>query len=211
MKKSHAIAACLPAEAGAEPAVRSRVMRRAVLGLGASALLAGCGFKLRAAPDFAFDSLVMNASPSSPLAAELSRSLAANGRVQVLPASALAAATAAANPAAVAASGAASAPAAAGNQVIFDLPQELREKVVVGLNSSGQVREFQLRTRIHFRLRTPQGKELIPDTELVQQRDITFNEAAVLAKEAEESLLYRDMQTDLVQQLMRRLAAIRSL
>jgi LPS-assembly lipoprotein len=131
--------------------------------------------------------------------------------VQVLPASALAAATAAANPPAVAASGAASAPAAAGNQVIFDLPQELREKVVVGLNSSGQVREFQLRTRIHFRLRTPQGKELIPDTELVQQRDITFNEAAVLAKEAEESLLYRDMQTDLVQQLMRRLAAIRSL
>jgi LPS-assembly lipoprotein len=211
MKNSHAIAACLPAEAGAEPAVRSRVMRRAVLGLGASALLAGCGFKLRAAPDFAFDSLVMNASPSSPLAAELSRSLAANGRVQVLPASALAAATAAANPAAVAASRAASAPAAGGNQVIFDLPQELREKVVVGLNSSGQVREFQLRTRIHFRLRTPQGKELIPDTELVQQRDITFNEAAVLAKEAEESLLYRDMQTDLVQQLMRRLAAIRSL
>jgi LPS-assembly lipoprotein len=212
MKKSHAIApVSLPAEAGAALAERCRVTRRAVLGLGASALLAGCGFKLRAAPDFAFDSLVMNASPSSPLAAELSRSLAANGRVQVLPASALAAATAAANPPAVAASGAASAPAAGGNQVIFDLPQELREKVVVGLNSSGQVREFQLRTRIHFRLRTPHGKELIPDTELVQQRDITFNEAAVLAKEAEESLLYRDMQTDLVQQLMRRLAAIRSL
>ena len=66
------------------------------------------------------------------------------------------------------------------NQVIFDLPQELREKVVVGLNSSGQVREFQLRTRIRFRLRsTAQGRELIPETELLQQRDITFNEAAV--------------------------------
>jgi LPS-assembly lipoprotein len=212
MKKTHAIPpVCRPAEGVTEPAARSRVARRAVLGLGSSVLLAGCGFKLRAAPDFAFDSLVMNASPSSPLAAELSRSLAANGRVQVLPASALAAATAAAAAPAIPASGAASAPSPARNQVIFDLPQELREKVVVGLNSSGQVREFQLRTRIHFRLRTPQGKELIPDTELVQQRDITFNEAAVLAKEAEESLLYRDMQTDLVQQLMRRLAAIRSL
>jgi LPS-assembly lipoprotein len=32
----------------------------------------------------------------------------------------------------------------------------------------------------------------------------------VLAKEAEESLLYRDMQSDLVQQLMRRLAAIKT-
>jgi LPS-assembly lipoprotein len=212
MKKTHVHSPRLVAsETGLAPAARSGLKRRAVLGLASAALLSGCGFQLRAAPDFAFDSLVMNASPSSPLAAELSRSLAANGRVQVLPATALAAATAAANPPAVAASGAASAPAVARNQVIFDLPQELREKVVVGLNSSGQVREFQLRTRIHFRLRTPQGKELIPDTELVQQRDITFNEAAVLAKEAEESLLYRDMQTDLVQQLMRRLAAIRSL
>jgi LPS-assembly lipoprotein len=212
MDKTHVLSPhSVSSEAGFHPEVPGGVKRRAVFGLAGAALLSGCGFQLRAAPDFAFDSLVMNASPSSPLAAELSRSLSANGRVQVLPATALAAATAAANPPAVAASGAASAPAAARNQVIFDLPQELREKVVVGLNSSGQVREFQLRTRIHFRLRTPQGKELIPDTELVQQRDITFNEAAVLAKEAEESLLYRDMQTDLVQQLMRRLAAIRSL
>ena len=65
--------------------------------------------------------------------------------------------------------------------------------------------------RLRFRLRTPQGKELIPETELLQQRDISFNESAVLAKEAEEGLLYRDMQTDIVQQLMRRLAAVKSL
>ena len=62
-----------------------------------------------------------------------------------------------------------------------------------------------------FKLRTPQGKELIPETEMLQQRDISFNEAAVLAKEAEEALLYRDMQTDIVQQLMRRLAAVKTL
>jgi LPS-assembly lipoprotein len=33
----------------------------------------------------------------------------------------------------------------------------------------------------------------------------------VLAKEAEDALLYRDMQTDLVQQIMRRLAALKTL
>ena len=55
------------------------------------------------------------------------------------------------------------------------------------------------------------GKELIPETELLQQRDISFNESAVLAKEAEEALLYRDMQTDIVQQLMRRLAAVKEI
>jgi LPS-assembly lipoprotein len=163
--------------------------RRVLIAAAAAALLAGCGFQLRQAPDFVFDSIAINGPGTSPLVNELRRSLAADGRLRVLPLGADA--------------------AQAG--VVLDVPTELREKVVVGLNASGQVREFQLRTRIRFRLRTPQGKELIPDTELLQQRDISFNEAAVLAKEAEEALLYRDMQTDLVQQLMRRLAAIRTL
>ena len=171
--------------------------RRVLLASGGAALLAGCGFQLRQAPDFAFDSIVINAAASSPLAAELRRSLAANGKVEVVSPTPTPAVTPA-TPAAV-----------RGGQVVFELPQELREKVVVGLNASGQVREFQLRLRIRFRVRTPQGRELIPETELLQQRDISFNEAAVLAKEAEESLLYRDMQADLVQQLMRRLAALR--
>ncbi|MFZ3126652.1 MAG: LPS assembly lipoprotein LptE, partial [Rhodoferax sp.] len=96
-------------------------------------------------------------------------------------------------------------------QVIVDILQELREKVVVGVNASGQVREFQLRLRVTFRMRTPQGRELINATEILQQRDISFNESAVLAKEAEEGLLYRDMQSDIVQQLLRRLAAIKQL
>jgi LPS-assembly lipoprotein len=163
--------------------------RRSFVASAGAALLAGCGFQLRQAPDFVFDSIAINAPGTSPLASELRRSLAADGRVQVLPAGT----------------------EAAKAKVVLDLPTELREKVVVGLNASGQVREFQLRTRIRFRLRTGQGKDLIPDTELLQQRDISFNEAAVLAKEAEEALLFRDMQSDLVQQLMRRLAAIRTL
>jgi LPS-assembly lipoprotein len=79
------------------------------------------------------------------------------------------------------------------------------------VTASGQVREFQLRIRLKFKLRTPSGKDIIPETELLVQRDISFNESAVLAKEAEEGLLYRDMQTDMVQQLLRRLAAIKEI
>lgn len=157
--------------------------------MGATGLLAGCGFQLRQAPDFVFDSIVINAPTNSPVAGELRRSLGSDGKVRVLPVGTQ----------------------AGQGRVVLELPVELREKVVVGMNASGQVREFQLRSRIRFKLRTPQGKELIPETELLQQRDISFNESAVLAKEAEESLLYRDMQTDIVQQLMRRLAAIKSL
>jgi LPS-assembly lipoprotein len=163
--------------------------RRNLLAAGGLALLAGCGFELRKAPDFAFDSIAVNAPATSLLGNELRRSLAADSRLRVLPAGA----------------------DVKDARVVLDLPTELREKVVVGLTASGQVREFQLRSRVRFRLRTPQGKELIAETELLQQRDISFNEAAVLAKESEEGLLYRDMQTDLVQQLMRRLAAIKTL
>lgn len=163
--------------------------RRLVLAAALPLAAAGCGFKLRQAPDFVFDEIVIGAGSGSPLGNELRRSFAADGKVAVV-----------VDPARMTAA-----------DVILFIDQEQREKVVVGLNASGQVREFQLRTRVKFRVATPQGKELIAQTELLQQRDISFNESAVLSKEAEEGLLYRDMQSDIVQQLMRRLAAIKSL
>lgn len=157
--------------------------RRPLLALPVLAL-AGCGFQLRKAPDFAFESILVPGIGSN-VGNDLRRSLASSGKLRVLPPDAP--------------------PTQA--QVVCDITYEVREKVVVGINASGQVREFQLRLRVRFRLRTPQGRELIPETELLVQRDISFNESAVLAKEAEEAVLYRDMQADLVQQLMRRLAA----
>lgn len=163
------------------------MQRRSLIAVPAAFALAACGFELRRAPEFAFKTISVP-SPGA-VATELRRTLGSAGTVRVLPATAR--------------------PEEA--QVILDVLSEIREKVVVGINASGQIREFQLRTRLHFRLRTPQGRELIPDTELLQQRDVSFNESAVLAKEAEEGLLYRDMQTDLVQQLMRRIAAVKQI
>jgi hypothetical protein len=80
-------------------------------------------------------------------------------------------------------------------QVVIDLLSDQREKVVVALNASGQVREFQLRVRVRFKVRTLQGKELIAPTEILQQRDINYSETLALAKETEEALLYKSMQT----------------
>jgi len=92
---------------------------------------------------------------------------------------------------------------------VFELLAEQQERSVVGLNASGQARELELRLRIRFRLRNQAGSELIAPTEIVQQRELSYNETLALAKEAEEALLYRDMRRDLVQQLVRRLAAAR--
>ena len=161
--------------------------RRSIVFLAAALALTGCGFELRKAPEFAFQSIAVPSG--SAVATELRRTLASAGTLKVLPPTAK--------------------PDEA--QVVLDITLDAREKVVVGINAAGQVREFQLRSRLKFRLRTPQGRELIPETELLQTRDVSFNESAVLAKEAEEGLLYRDMQTDLVQQLMRRIAAIKQI
>ncbi len=165
------------------------MQRRCMLAAGAALALTGCGFKLRGAPELAFRSLFVNVSETSPFGNEFKRNLTARSGVVLVE----------------------DAKAQAGADAILDILQETREKTVVGVNTSGQVREFQLRYRLRFRFRTPQGKELIAPTELLLQRDISFNESAVLAKEAEEGLIYRDMQSDLVQQLLRRLAAIKTL
>ncbi|MEJ7931577.1 LPS assembly lipoprotein LptE [Ramlibacter sp. AN1015] len=165
---------------------RRKVLRAAALvPLG---LVAGCGFQLRKAPDFAFASIYIAAPTGSPLANELRRNFASIDTVRLL---------APEQP-----------PASA--DVVLELGAEQRQKVVVGLTASGQVREFQLRSAVTFSLRTPAGRQLIAPTTLEQQRDVSFNESAVLAKEAEDNLLYRDMQSDLVQQLIRRVAAVKA-
>ena len=163
--------------------------RRQFLALCGLLALGACGFQLRGAPDLAFKSIYVGGAEGTALGNELRRNLTSLGTVQVI----------------------SDAASQASAQVVLDILAEQREKTVVGVNTSGQVREFQLRLRLKFRLRTPQGKDLITETEMLQQRDISFNESAVLAKEAEEGLMYRDMQTDIVQQLMRRLAAVRTL
>ncbi len=166
---------------------RSLLLALASASLSAS-LLGACGFRLRGVPQFAFGSLYIAAPAASPVARELTRTLqGSGGNLRV------------------------TREAAEMNQVqaVFELLSEQQERTVVALNSAGQVRELQLRLRIRFRLRDPQGDEIIAPTELLQTRDVSYNETVALAKEAEEALLMRNMQTDLVQQLMRRLAAAR--
>ncbi len=162
-----------------------RLVKLGLVGL-ASASLMGCGFKLRGNQNFAFSSIAINPNPGGGVVTDLRRAFGQN--VQVI---------------------AEQAPLTQA-QVVLNVVSEQREKVVVGVNASGQVREMQLRIKIKFMASTPKGREILVDDEILQQRDFSYNESAALAKEAEEALLYRDMQSDIVQQLMRRLAAIKA-
>ncbi|NCN96299.1 MAG: hypothetical protein GW928_02280 [Rhodoferax sp.] len=168
------------------PALSRRTVWQLAAGVAGSAALAGCGFKLRGSQAFAFSRIAIMPHPGGGVAQELRRSFGPS--VLVL---------AAEEPLA-------SAP------LVLELANEQREKTVVGVNASGQVLEYQLRMRVQLRLRTAKGKVIIEGVEISQQRDISFSESAVLAKEAEEILLYRDMQTDIVQQILRRLSKLQA-
>jgi LPS-assembly lipoprotein len=164
------------------------LQRRLALASIAALALSACGFQLRQAPKFAFGALRLAGSESSATAVALRRELQING-LRVLTS---------ADPAAPAAT----------PPVVLRVLQDQRERAVVGQTASGQVRELQLRTRFRFNLQTADERILIDDTELLLERDLSFNETQVLAKDAEELLLYRDMTSDIVQQVVRRLAAV---
>ena len=163
------------------------MQRRRLLSLGAVAALSGCGFQLRQTGDFPFKTLFANFPTTGPLGAELVRQLRATGRIELLTEAAQAQQA----------------------EVVLDILQEQRQRVVVGVNAAGQVRELQLRLTVRFRLRTPEGVEWVEPLELYQQRDLSFTETAALSKEVEEAMLNRDMQNDIVQQIVRRLARVK--
>ena len=88
--------------------------------------------------------------------------------------------------------------------------QDSREKVILSVDSAGRVREYQLRSRVAFRVVDTRGLEYLALNDILLTRDVSFNDAQVLAKESEEALLYRDMQTDMVQQMLRRLGSAKT-
>lgn len=157
-------------------------MRRCVIAIAFACALSGCGFQLRGPQPLPFESIYVAMPETSELGAALKRSIRANGGTRV-----------------------AETPEAA--QARLEVVGETREKSILSLNAAGRVREFQLRYRFAFRVHDGKGRELVPQSEVLLTRDFTFNDSAILAKEQEEALLYRDMQNDLVQRIMRRLAA----
>ncbi len=158
--------------------------RRHALSLIGLSTLAGCGFELRRAPELHFRTIALAGfKPKSTLADELRRQIGTSPTTVVV-----------------------DVPTQA--QVVLEALTDAREKSVVATTAFGQVRELQLRSRFGFKLRTPQGRELIPATEILLSRDMSYSETAALAKEQEEEALYRSMQNDIAAQVLRRLASV---
>lgn len=155
--------------------------RSALLLIALTALSAGCGFRLRGTAELPFSTLfVPNATGG--IALDLARNIRAGTNVKLVP-------------------------EAKDAEAVLQFTTEVREKEILSLTGAGRVREFRLRYRVGFRVHDGKGGDYVAQNTLELTRDVSFNDADVLAKESEEQLLYRDMQTDMVQQIMRRLAA----
>ena len=170
-------------------------------------LLAACGFKLRgseALPGYKlpFATIALSLNPTSEFHAQLKRNIEASSP---------------------------------GTRVVNDVREaeailtvigDSSQKNILSLSASGRAREFQLVRNFAFKVHanvaaaaaSPPVKytdappaarptEYIPASTITLRREIAFSDDLVLSKESEEQLLWRDIQNDLVQQLMRRLAA----
>lgn len=146
-------------------------------------ILGGCGFHLRGAAQLPFQTLYVEGGGSQ-VGTDLQRALRHGSNVTVV-----------------------ATPAEA--QAVLQLVGESREKRILSLSAAGRVSEYVLFYRLSFRLHDGKGRELLPVQALELKRDISFSGTQLLAKEQEEVLLYRDMQNDAVQQVIRRLNAVK--
>ena len=180
----------LPLGGKARSAKSALVTRRALLATGAllagslvAAGAGGCGFHLRRNADLPFETLYSGFSPGSATGEEFRRELARTTSTRLV-----------------------AKPDEA--QVVLQVMGETRERDIVAYSAVGRPREYELRLRLQFRATDGREHEYIPPSEIILRRDISAADNQLTARVDEEALLYRDMQRDMVQQLLRRLATI---
>jgi LPS-assembly lipoprotein len=156
---------------------------RTLLALTCLGLLAACGFHLRGDLGIPFAKIYV--SGNQPTVSQLRQYLSKSPHMQVV-----------AKPE----------DAEASLQVL----DEQRERVISALSSAGRVREYELRLRVSFRLTDNKANELIPPSQIALFRLVSYNDTQILSKGEEEALLYSDMQNDIVQQILRQVAAAKA-
>lgn len=153
-----------------------------LLALVVAAALAGCGFQLRGQANYAFQTVYVNAPAYAPFATELRRAVAGAGTATV-------------------------STTASGAQVVIEISEVADDKQVLSLSPGGRVQEYALAKIVRFRVRDNEGREWLKPDEIVVRRTYTYDDTERLAREIQEQRLLRDMQSDAVAQIVRRLQA----
>ncbi|MEZ5626516.1 MAG: LPS assembly lipoprotein LptE [Rhodocyclaceae bacterium] len=158
--------------------------RRRLLIAGLATLgLAGCGFHLRGQLDMPFRRAHLNANRNERFINRIARQLEINGVVIT--------------------------ERLQEAEVSIRILNVRREREILSLNRAGKAREYRLFTTLSYAVERADGTTLRPAERIAVRRDITYDDTQLLAKDQEEAMLYRDMEDDIAQQLIRRLAAIK--
>jgi LPS-assembly lipoprotein len=147
-----------------------------------SSALTGCGFHLRGDANYAFATFFLNSAPALPITPELKHSLEGISSAKLVA-------------------------SATGADVILEVNSVEDTKQILSLSGGGKVAEYLLSKRVLFRVHDNDGKDWLPTSEVLVRRSYTYSDTETLAKEAQEQRLWREMQTDSVQQIVRRLQA----
>lgn len=156
-------------------------MRLVILAL-LTLTLSACGFQLRGSYTLPWETIYIGIPASAEIHAQIRRSIEASTKTRVV-----------------------DDPKEA--QAVLAVLRNDQTKNILSLSGVGRVREFQLVRTFSYRIQDASGVELQPQSQIVLQREMTFDDTRILAKEQEEQMIWREMQVDLVQQLLRRLAA----
>ena len=158
--------------------------RRLFLALLPAALAAGCGFQLRRYDGLPFGSLFIDAPGGSAVTQRLRVMLATDKAVRLTD-------------------------TAGEAEAVLKITQEERVKSILTLTGGGRVSEYRLSLKLAYVVLARDGRELAAPESLELQRIMTYNDALVLAKGAEEQLLYRDMDDDAALRIVRRMQTLK--
>lgn len=147
-------------------------------------VLSACGFHLRGAASLPLQTIYIDQTGAATTAADVARAIRTGTSTRVVD-------------------------DRAGAQAILQLSGERTEKRIQSLNEAGRVRAFELFYRVTFRLHDGKDKDLLPQQQIELRREFTYSDQQILAKEAEEALLYANMRSDAVQQIIRRISAVK--
>lgn len=156
-------------------------MHRAWLALICVLFLSACGFKLRGAYELPFDTIYIALDERNAFRNQLKRAIESGSKAKVVN----------------------DAKAAQAKLLIIS---DTSEQNILSISSAGRVSEYQLVRSFSFRLVDAKNRDYLPPATILLHRDMTYNDYAVLSAGTEENLLWNDIQVDLIQQLLRRLA-----
>lgn len=153
--------------------------------LGCALALSACGFQLRGASEYAFKRLYI--SGGGQMVTDISRYIRYGSKGTVV------------------------VPEPKDADARLEILSATSSRAAVSLDANGQAREYEMRNVYTFQLVTPDGTPIIPASTIRLTRNLPYSDSESTARDTEAALLSRDMQKDAVDQIIRRMEAVKSM